>query len=84
MRPQEEYDPIGNRIVTTEHTETTEYFANALNQYTNILCAPASLRLNHDADGNLLTNGPLACMWDAENHHGSLIANGLLFLWKSA
>jgi RHS repeat-associated protein len=44
------YDPLGNRTVTTENLETTEYVANNLNQYTNILCVPASLRLN-DAGG---------------------------------
>jgi len=44
------YDPLGNRTVTTENTETTEYVVNNLNQYTNILCVPASLRLN-DAGG---------------------------------
>ncbi len=46
------FDPIGNRIVTTENTEITEHLANNLNQYTNILCASASLRLNYDLDGN--------------------------------
>ena len=40
------YDPLGNRTVTTENTESTEYVVNNLNQYTNILCVPASLRLN--------------------------------------
>ena len=44
------YDPLGNRTVTTENTETTEYVVNNLNQYMNILCVPASLRLN-DAGG---------------------------------
>jgi hypothetical protein len=38
------YDPIGNRTEATNNTEVLTYFANALNQYTNILCAPAPLR----------------------------------------
>jgi len=46
------YDPTGSRIVTTESTETTEHLANALTPYTNILYAPASLRLTREADGN--------------------------------
>ena len=45
------YDPLGNRTVTTENTETTECLANALNPYTSILSVSASLRLN-DAGGD--------------------------------
>ena len=44
------------------------YAANALNQYTSILCAPAPLREPfYDFDGNMLTNGVFSYSWDAEN-----------------
>ena len=35
------FDPIGNRIVSTNNADGTAYAANELNQYTNILCASA-------------------------------------------
>ncbi|OQC26321.1 MAG: hypothetical protein BWX70_02356 [Verrucomicrobia bacterium ADurb.Bin070] len=38
------YDPLGNRTVTTENTETTECLANALNPYTSILSVSAFKR----------------------------------------
>jgi len=53
---------------------------NNLNQYTNILCVSASLRLNHDADGNLLTNGVWSFTWDAENRLVSACSNNVLLV----
>jgi len=48
------FDDIGNRIVTTENMETTEYFSNILNQYTRITNSVPSCEFIpvFDADGN--------------------------------
>ncbi|MDD2460148.1 MAG: RHS repeat-associated core domain-containing protein [Kiritimatiellia bacterium] len=49
------FDPIGNRMSATENTETAEYSANALNQYTNVLRAfatPCEFSPLFDLDGN--------------------------------
>ena len=73
-----DYDPIGNRLTASADAVTNLYAANALNQYTNILCASASLRLDYDLDGNLLTNGPWAYTWDAENRLASVMSNNVL------
>ncbi|MBM4165052.1 MAG: hypothetical protein FJ222_11525 [Lentisphaerae bacterium] len=50
------FDPIGNREWTRMNANTNIYQANALNQYTNILCASAPPRENiplYDHDGNM-------------------------------
>ena len=47
-------DPAGNRIVTTENAETTEYVANTLNQYAQISVpsVPSVVNPAYNADGN--------------------------------
>jgi hypothetical protein len=64
------YDEIGNSRFAAVNASTNLYTANALNQYTNILCASAPPRedtLFYDLDGNLLTNGSWSYTWDCEN-----------------
>jgi RHS repeat-associated protein len=45
------YDANGNRVTTIENGVTTNYVANALNQYTSI----GGATLAYDADGNLIS-----------------------------
>lgn len=47
------FDAIGNRDTAAERGTNFAYTANVLNQYTNILCASASLRFisEFDLDG---------------------------------
>ena len=71
------YDDIGNRAWSAENALTNTYAANSLNQYTNILCVPAPLRLDYDADGNMLTNGVWSYVWDAENRMTGAASNGV-------
>ncbi|MDX9795036.1 MAG: hypothetical protein RBU24_16145, partial [Kiritimatiellia bacterium] len=71
------YDDIGNRAWSAENALTNTYAANSLNQYTNILCVPAPLRLDYDADGNMLTNGVWSYAWDAENRMTGAASNGV-------
>jgi RHS repeat-associated protein len=62
------FDDIGNRISATENMKTTEYTANALNQYSQISAPPAPLRYPlYDADGNMLSDGKFSYTWDAKN-----------------
>ena len=73
------FDPIGNRIVSTNNAEVTSYAANELNQYTSILSASAPLREpSHDDDGNMLTNGVWSYVWDGENRLIGISSNDLL------
>ena len=62
------YDPIGNRLTTTEGTETKSYTANSLNQYLSVTSASSVVNPTYDADGNMLTDGEgKAYAWDGEN-----------------
>jgi YD repeat-containing protein len=61
------YDPIGNRTGATNGAAAFSYSANALNQYSNLQSTAYSLQPSYDPDGNMLTNGPWAYTWDAEN-----------------
>ena len=83
------FDPIGNRIVSTNNAEVTSYAANELNQYTSILSASAPLREpSHDDDGNMTflpsTTGGGAggegwyLQWDGENRLRSVFSNNVL------
>ena len=47
------YDNIGNRLIATEDTETTEYFANELNQYTQLGVSAPWREPLYDLDGNM-------------------------------
>jgi len=63
-------DPAGNRIVTTESAETTEYVANNLNQYAEISVpsVPSVVHPTHDADGNMVSDGNgWHYAWNGEN-----------------
>ncbi len=59
------YDPIGNRVQASFNEEINTYWANGLNQYTNI--DEGEIALAYDDDGNIATNGPWRLSWDAEN-----------------
>ena len=83
------FDPIGNRIVSTNNAEVTSYAANELNQYTNILCVSATPREpTHDDDGNMTflpsTAGGGAggegwyFQWDGENRLIGVSSNNVL------
>jgi RHS repeat-associated protein len=74
------YDPLGNRTVTTENLETTEYAVNNLNQYSQISVpsVPSVVNPSYDMDGNLLTNGVWSFTWDAENRLVSACSNNVL------
>ena len=61
------YDSIGNRRWATNNAAVTEYLANELNQYTNILEGAASSAPEYDADGNMISCGAWTFEWDAEN-----------------
>ena len=75
------YDGIGNRLAATNDGVGTAYLANLLNQYTNILRAsapPHETSPAYDDDGNMLTCGPWAYSWDAENRLTAVFSNGTL------
>jgi RHS repeat-associated protein len=79
------YDPIGNRLTASANADTNLYAANALNQYSTITYQSNSLQPNslspaYDLDGNMLTNGPWAYTWDAENRMASACSNGVLLV----
>ena len=79
------YDPIGNRLTASADAVTNLYAANALNQNSNITyqsnsLQPNSLSPSYDPDGNMLTNGPWAYTWDAENRMASACSNGVLLV----
>ena len=63
------YDAIGNRKETVEGTttltDTDDYTANSVNEYTQV--EGSSTGLAHDDDGNLTGDGTLVYFWDAEN-----------------
>jgi RHS repeat-associated protein len=74
------YDPIGNRLNTTEgdlnmpssNPSAKSYTSNSLNQYTQINTTvptpPTTVQPTHDDDGNLLTDGAgKTYTWDSEN-----------------
>jgi RHS repeat-associated protein len=72
------YDFIGSHATATVNSATTTYAANAINQYTAILCAPAPLREpSYDRDGNLLTNGVFSYSYDAENRLAAAYSNSV-------
>ena len=75
--PQSEtfaYDAVGNRTQATEtanaQSQTTNYTANSLNQYTRIdysLPATRSSLLAYDANGNLVNDARQTYRYDAQN-----------------
>ena len=70
------YDPIGNRLTATNNTAVTTYFANELNQYTNIVNG-ASAEPTYDDDGNMLAFGNgWTATWDGENRLVQLTKDG--------
>ena len=72
------YDGIGNLLASASGAETNAYAANCLNQYTNILRAPASPReLQYDLDGNLLSDGVLSYAYDSANRLTAVSSNGV-------
>ena len=78
-----EYDGIGNAFWTSFNTTTNIYTANALNQYTKILCAsspPHEDTPSYDLDGNMLTNGVWSYAWDVENRLTTVYSNSTLIV----
>ena len=67
------FDPIGNRISTTENAKATEYSANELNRYVLVSNSVTSVSpwLNapiYDADGNMTFDGrEWHYAWNGEN-----------------
>jgi RHS repeat-associated protein len=60
------YDPIGNRIESSNNAERLAFQANRLNQYTNIQDGVVK-NPTYDLDGNLTNDGVFAYLWDGEN-----------------
>ena len=71
------YDPIGNRISSTNNSDITSYTTSALNQYSTLTNTEAIL-LVYDEDGNMLTNGLWSYQWDGENRLRSVSSNSVL------
>ena len=61
-----EYDPIGNRLASTNNATTVSYAANLLNQYTNVASA-VSITPTYDDDGNMTAYGDWGFAWNGEN-----------------
>ncbi|MBN1490904.1 MAG: hypothetical protein JXA69_13380 [Phycisphaerae bacterium] len=67
------YDPIGNRITyNVDDAQTpTHYCANSVNQYdatgAAAGCATPSEEFDYDDDGNLIADGTMTYVWNAEN-----------------
>jgi len=65
------YDPIGNRISTSETTNSVtsefQYIVNSLNQYTNIMKDAVATAPLMDDDGNMISYKGWTYSWDAEN-----------------
>ncbi len=68
------YEGICNLLFSAVGAATNTYAANALNQYTNILCVPASLRLDYDLDGSMLTSGVWAYWTGVRNREDTVRA----------
>jgi RHS repeat-associated protein len=60
------FDPIGNRLASTNSGESFSYTANELNQYLQVVDG-GTFNLGHDGDGNITNDGRRAFMWDGEN-----------------
>ena len=84
-----EFDDIGNRrqsaVGNGQSADVTAYAANLLNQYAVITnsafsASPREVIPAYDADVNMLTNGPWAYTWDAENRLVSACSNGVLLV----
>ena len=66
------YDPIGNRIESSQNLTTNLYSANCLNQYTSIPNLSASVplcesSLTYDTDGNTTADDRFAYFWNGES-----------------
>jgi RHS repeat-associated protein len=61
------FDNIGNRNFATVNSGSTSYIANKLNQYTAITGTSGTIAPQHDADGNLTSDGTWTYAWDGEN-----------------
>ena len=61
-----EFDPIGNRIASTNNTASLSYTANELNQYLEIANGQ-TIEPSYDDDGNMTTYGDWTLAWNGEN-----------------
>ena len=65
------YDPIGNRISSTEEKNgtpvVTSYWSNELNQYTRTTNENATIEFEYDEDGNTTFDGRFHYSWNGEN-----------------
>jgi hypothetical protein len=74
-----------NRLSASADGDMTAYAANRLNQYAAVTnsansASPRETLFSYDADGNMLTNGPWAYTWDAENRLASVMSNSVLMV----
>ena len=76
------YDPIGNRVSSTEERGgipiVTLYESNELNQYTRTDCSGESTLLEYDKDGNTTFDGRFRYTWNAENRMIRAVEAGVL------
>ena len=65
------YDPIGNRVSSTEERDgvpvVTLYESNELNQYTRTTNESSTVDFEYDEDGNTTFDGRFRYSWNAEN-----------------
>jgi RHS repeat-associated protein len=73
------YDDAGNRSADWVNVGTNGYLANSLNQYAEI-AGSVTVSPVYDADGNMITNGVWAYVWDAENRFACAYSNDLLIV----
>ncbi len=59
------YDALGNRLRVTDEASMTDYYANNLNQYTQV---GANTDFTYDANGNLTGDGTWTYGYDREGH----------------
>ena len=65
------YDPMGNRISSTEEKNgtpvVTSYWSNELNQYARTTNASETVEFEYDEDGNTTFDGRFHYAWNGEN-----------------
>lgn len=75
------YDPIGNRVSTTNNSLGMSWISTGLNQYANASNSIlASSFFAYDDDGNMITNGCYSYEWDGENRLRSIFSNGVFLI----
>ena len=75
------YDEIGNLVACSSASITNQYVANNLNQYATSLRAsatPREINPQYDIDGNLLSDGVYAFVYDSQNRLNTVSSNGVV------